>query len=638
MPARRPKDVLLYWTDRVLRSPSSQLAALCLLIMGLVGLGGVLFLAAGSPGNLSANLWAAWSAVTGLGRLKEGTTARVLVVDTALTLTRWFIFGYLVSMIGTAVRTRLTAIRSGATHVFDRGHTVILGFNETVYSVLDLLYSDDEGQSRSSAVILSGKGKDDMERLIGKYCRTRGAQRAICRTGMIDSVADLLRINLPAAKDVIVLGEESGKDALADGHVLRAVLACNQVLSGAPSAAAVNVVIGHRLPQTARVVTRLSERWEHLSAATVHGQGVLAKIVAQCAWQPGLAAVYRDLLTYTGDPLSRANGLSSCEIYCVTAAQAGVPAGTPFEQALWGFGLAVALGYRKGASLVLNPRGDEARAPLAPDDLIVAIAASRRDVRYRPHNPPPDQGPIPQGSSAVRRRVLLVGRGSKSRSILDDLVRYLPAGSVVAACDASGGMPESQVGVEEAGIADLINVPEGRLESLAGEYDTIVIVADERNREDHDTWVLAQMSAIRACVSGVDGMPVVVAELLDPRNRELASGMNVQDILITPELVSNYMVQLAKDPVRAPVYSELLSPEGAELHIRPTADYLPTGNAEVSFAELMACARARGETLIGYWRNSPSEPGRLDLVLNPNKRTDRHPVQHYRRLVVVAPE
>lgn len=632
MPTRKSRDVLLYWTDRVLRSPRRQLFALCLLVMVFISIGAALLTLIGSPGGWLANFWNAWSKVTGLDQLSGEAGTAMLLVNTALTLTQWFVFGFLVSMIGTAVSERLRAIRAGATHVLDRGHTVILGWNETVYSILDLLHSEDEGGTRSAVVVLSSAGKDAMEQQISKHCRSHRAHQTICRTGAIDSVLDLQRVNLPAARDVIIIGELAEEESAIDGYVLRAALACSQAVAGARVKPI--VLVGHRLLHTGRLVTRLSGQWQ-MSTTTVHILSVLVKIIAQCAWQPGLAAVYRDLLSYGGEAIAP-NVQPSNELYCIPAAKVAVPPGTTFEQAFWGLDRGTLVGYFRGTELVLNPLAEERQVSLSPDDRLVVVAAAREGVRYRPALPVTAPSTRAASIESSPRSVWLVGTGTEARAVLTDLVRYLPAGSRVAAAESPEAAPDHPIEISQINPGGLEFLAEETLRELVAGFDTIVISSDERSREQHDTSMLAQMSAIRSVCDDRLHQPIIVTELLDQRNWQLAANMDVGDILVTPELTSNYMVQLVKDPLRASVFRQLLGPDGAEIYVRQSESYMPEAREEVSWAELMAAAWARGEILIGYCQAPSAKPRGDGLILNPRGRDVQRPVGHYHRMVVLA--
>ncbi len=519
---------------------------------------------------------------------------------------------------------------------------MILGWNETIYSILDLLQSEDEGSS-GAVVILSATGKDTMEQQIAKNCRSRRAQRTICRTGAIDSVQDLLRINLPAARHVIVVGEPAAEDSAVDGSVLRAALACSQAVAttAVPDAFKTKprVLIGHRLLHTGRLVNRLSAQWK-MDITTVRTLNVLVKIIAQCAWQSGLAAVYRDLLTYSGETAGSAAGPGagqpSNEIYCISAKAAGIPAGTSFEQAFWGLDRGILAGCFKNGELLVDPVGPERQHPLAPDDMLVVVAPARQGVRYHPAAPPTALPARAEFAAPSPRAIWLVGTGVEARAELADLVHYLPPGSKIAAAETLENPPDRQVEVTQVNSGSLELLGEETLRELVRGYDTVVISSDDTVREQHDTSMLAQMSAIRSVCGDDVQQPVIVAELLDQRNSQLAANMDVRDILVTPELASNYMVQLVRDPLRAAVYSELLGPENAEMYIRPADLYLPAGRDQVSWTELMAAAWDRGEILLGYFQTPSTSLKGDGLVLNPRRRDQLRPAGHYHRMVVLA--
>jgi hypothetical protein len=625
---------LLYWTDRVLRSPASQVLALAALILSMVLAGALALRLAGAEEGWGSLLLTAWSKISGLEKPDEGTPVAVIVVALVLTMGQWFIFAFLVSLIGDAVQKRLATIRSGATYVYDRDHTVVLGWNNTVYAVLDLLSSSDEGPAGTVAV-LAAQDKQEMEAAIRKYCHTKHAQRTICRSGAIDSLQDLERINLAQAREVIIIGDEApGAEALADGHVLRSVLACNQVLAGAGRR--VNLVVGHCLAQSGRLIKTLCES-ARVAVAPVDTQTILAKLVAQCAWQPGLARVYRDLLTYGGDPLLGIEAESS-EVYCEPLGETGIPEGTSFEEALWGVERAIPIGYIRRGELRLNPSGALAAERLRSDDLLVLIAGRRDGVRWSGVRTPPAIAARPDPPGPRARNVLLLGKGPKARAIVTELVTYLPAGSVLFASEGPAGIARGMGGqvefhlLERESLADELEAETGRPLSA---FDTVVITSEAPNRDEHDTVILTQISAIWAATKDRGPRPVVVAELLEPRNQELATTLDVWDVLISPELVSNYMVQLTKDPSRALVYADLLEEAGMELYVRPSEAYFARPDQEVSFLDLMAAARGRREIAIGYMLATETGKG-VRVVLNPEDRATARPAGSYERVVVLA--
>jgi hypothetical protein len=111
----------------------------------------------------------------------------------------------------------------------------------------------------------------------------------------------------------------------------------------------------------------------------------------------------------------------------------------------------------------------------------------------------------------------------------------------------------------------------------------------------------------------------VVSEMIDDRNRQLAQVADIDDVVVSGEIVSLVVTQLAEDARIEPVLHELLRAEGSEVYLRPAEWYVVPGR-EVSWATVVASASRRSETAIGY--SSPSlaaEGAAFGVVVNPPK-------------------
>jgi hypothetical protein len=91
----------------------------------------------------------------------------------------------------------------------------------------------------------------------------------------------------------------------------------------------------------------------------------------------------------------------------------------------------------------------------------------------------------------------------------------------------------------------------------------------------------------------------IVSEMLDLRNRELAEVANVDDFIVSDQLISLMMSQLSENGDLYDVFTDLFDPEGSEIYLKPAADYIEPGQP-VNFYTVMEAARRRGEVAIGY--------------------------------------
>ncbi len=144
-------------------------------------------------------------------------------------------------------------------------------------------------------------------------------------------------------------------------------------------------------------------------------------------------------------------------------------------------------------------------------------------------------------------------------------------------------------------------------------YQSIVVLADESNRdEDADTRslrILLRLSDLRNH-TGIRTHTVV--EILDENNRALFSGLDVDDIVVSSEVVAAQLAQIARQDVLAPIYRELLSAGGVEISLRPAGDYVLL-DTDCHFADLLYAGQQKMEITLGLLL--ARDGGRL--LLNP---------------------
>ena len=80
------------------------------------------------------------------------------------------------------------------------------------------------------------------------------------------------------------------------------------------------------------------------------------------------------------------------------------------------------------------------------------------------------------------------------------------------------------------------------------------------------------------------------------------------------------MAQLSENRDLLPVFNDIFDPEGTEIYLKPIGDYVETGRP-VNFQTVVAAARQRGETAIGYrlLRESHNAEKSYGVHANPKK-------------------
>ncbi len=80
-----------------------------------------------------------------------------------VTLTGVFIISTLIGILTSGIENRIEELRKGRSRVIEEGHTVILGWSEQVFIIINELVLANENQGDSCIVVMSDLEKVDME-------------------------------------------------------------------------------------------------------------------------------------------------------------------------------------------------------------------------------------------------------------------------------------------------------------------------------------------------------------------------------------------------------------------------------------------------------------------------------------------
>ena len=673
-------DMLIYRLDKLLRSPFKvQLASLGLftLIVTVTGTALAILtmrLTMQFRGYGDA-FWWTWLRVTDPGYLSLDEGFWLRIVSTIVLMSGWVVFGILISIISTAIQERLALLRKGANRVLATKHTIILGWDSTIFSVIDQLCADDEGIS-NEVIVLADRDRDEMEDDIKKYCQQNRSRKTICRSGSITSVADIERLNISSSRQIIVLGYDDSsreqsmptipvlkaimRDELKkedqrktpDIHVVKAVIACCLAISRSRDNSE-NIKIPIVAAIRSKELKNLSDPaifkdiCEGVHVEAVDTLDILCRIIAQCAIQRNLSLVYHELLSYWGDRKKEIKGKVSAgsgDVYCVPVEECYPDGKTVFEDCLFGFPKAIPIGYQvtKGNKLttIINPRpeSDESSYQLDENDKFIIIADKRKNTKWEGKNAQKRKNSNNRGQSKSKQQpcemkplhMVVLGLGVKARLTIKYLLGYLPGKSKIFTNEKMDDFKDPRVKtIPLPEIASIIN--SDTLKEL-DQADTVILVDDDNNPDRHDSRILSYMIAIKARSIRAGHFPeIIVGEFLDPRNREIAEKLKIKEVIISSELVSNYMVQLAFENERADVFKELLDKEGNEIYVRPASNYLGSNNSNLSFENIMYKARSFHEIAIGYI----TPENRVELC--PSNREDDLLTKDH-KVVVIAEE
>ena len=159
------------------------------------------------------------------------------------------------------------------------------------------------------------------------------------------------------------------------------------------------------------------------------------------------------------------------------------------------------------------------------------------------------------------------------------------------------------------------------LEKLqVGSFEHLIVLSDDTYEAQHaDARTLVTLLHLRDMQEKLGESYSIVTEMNDDANREVAEVTKADDFVVSTKVISLYLTQLSENRQLAEVFAALFDPEGAEIHLKPAANYLQPGTP-ANFATVIEAAGRRGETALGYrLHDDVRKPPQYGVTLNPDK-------------------
>ncbi|WP_327087832.1 NAD-binding protein [Nonomuraea sp. NBC_01738] len=551
-----------------------------------------------TAGNTLREIWHNTAETFDLG---SGTETRPLlaVLTVLLAAVGIFFASTLIGLLTSGVSGKIMDLRKGRSLVLETGHTVILGWSDEVFTVISELVEANRSRGRSAIAILAAKDRTEMEDLIRDELGHTGRTRIICRTGSPEDVTDIGLVNPQAARSIIVLSPPGPRS---DQRVIKALLA----VTNAPD----------RRAEPYHIVASVGDGKNHAAALlagggeaqVVNGDEITARVIVQTCRQSGLSVVLTDLLDFAGD-----------EIY---VAPARPVAWLTFGEAALRFPHSSLIGVERSDGTVrLKP---PASFRIGPTDKVVVIAEDDDRIEMADAAVPYDEGAIapltvtPAGPESA----LVLGWNRRAPAMLREFNSYVAPGSSVdvVAGQAVTGFREETRNVRVSFVRGDCTDRDVLDELKPSRYDHIIVLSpDDVPGEEGDARTLVTLLHLRDMQARRGERYRIVSEMNDDKNRRLAQVTRADDFIVGNTLISLLKTQLSENRHLADVFDDLFDPHGAEIYLKPAADYVTPGR-EITFATAVVAGTRREEAVIGYRVAARSaEAPSYGVVLNPPK-------------------
>ena len=559
------------------------------------------------------------------GKLDEPWLLRL--ASFIIVLSGFLIAGSLISALTAGLTQKLTQLKEGHSEIIEIGHTVIIGWSSNLFEIISELQIANKNKGKCAISILGDKAKSEMEMEIKKRIDQTTNTRIICRSGDESSLTDLKKVNVDAAKSIII--------NLPDKRDHKLIATLLAIVNNPDRRREPYHIVTTAPDENSRDLAKMIGKDE---LEVVFSTNFLARIEAQTCRQSGLPYIYQELLDFSGD-----------EIYFQIET---VLAGNRFGDAQLAFETSSVIGlYSRRNGVRINPSADTI---IGEGEHIIAISEDDDTIRLS-GNPHPnfneEDVSKDKVSEPVPERFLIFGWNKTTSVMLNNLDKYVPDFSSVNVLTRRTISDEDAINLKNSlGNLDLkLQTAEidnrSFLEHIEfDEIDHIVIQSnDELMVEETDIETVSLLLNLRDIREKYGYNFTILSEILDDRNRALLDVSQADDFIVSSNIVSLALSQVSENKLLGEVFRYLFNPEGSEIYLKPVMDYVSI-DGEIDFYKIIWASQNKGETAIGYrLQNKSAVPHQMlgkkemthGIVLNPLK-SKTIPFEENDKVIVLA--
>ena len=603
------KDRFRYYFENTISSgPFGVIKWLGLISLASILFLGVLIIVFGIKDNPEAEtslgfiegVWKSLMATLDPGTMggDEGWDFRI--VRFSATLLGVFIISILIGIISSGIDEKLEELKKGKSKVLESDHTLILGWSDKIFSIIEQLIEANTNYKNRAIVILAENDKVEMEDEIKAKIEDFKTSKIIVRSGNPLISSDIEVVNPNQARSIIILSPEREN---ADTFVIKSVMSFTNGKN--------------RRKDAFNIVAEIKED-ENLEAAEVVGNGeavfvytsdLIARITAQTCRQSGLSVIYSNLIQFEGD-----------EIYFKEQEDLQ---GKTYKEILGKYDTSSIFGFFSQGKVLINPpmdtvyqKGDQLIAISEDDDTVVADGQDQVAIKSHLFNEL-------KFSEKKIEKTLILGWNKNASTIITELDNYVSEKSSLSIlCEEEIDL--SGIAVKNLTLKSQVGKITRRkvLEDIHPEnFDHIILLSNnEIEIQESDAQTLICLLYLRNIGATYNKDLSIVSEMRDLRNREIGLVTKADDFIIGDNIISLMLSQLSENKELKHVFDILFNSEGSEIYLKPMEDYIKTGES-VNFYTLLEVAAQRNETAIGYRKIEFRESSKdnFGIVINPKK-------------------
>ena len=535
----------------------------------------------------------------------------IIAIGLMNTLVGLIIVGGIIGFVINLIQSSMEELRRGGTAVQEFNHIVILGWNRKVISILRFF---EALKQKQPIVILANSDIDMMSEEVRLVERNFKYVRVMPQHGSPTLATELDRVCVQESRAIIMLSDEG-----AVGNIQSKDIPTIKTLMQLQ-----NLKWNNGVPNTVVEITDqdnvdIADIATKSSVPVVSSSDFVSKTVVQCSRYLGYSAVYAELFSFGNNNIVLHSVKGYENKYFGQVAQAfknSILLGVSWVEEKNGIERRIA---------VLNPEPDYEL--FDDEELIILTRQEGPEISELPQTEIEPLMEVAPYERPVFNRVLILGWNASIVDILREFEGHAVQDVIVTIVSSHpeeyverllGGNMASDLNQVRVTYQNADTANRAVLKNLEiPSYDDVIVLADESNPaydpDSRTSLTLLMIRELKEALNENEEFPSVTAEFYDQDTRALCIDTPLTDAVISPEFVSMQLTQLARQPILASIYKELLSAGGIEIALRPVHLYVPL-EQEIAFSDLIVATQQVNEIALGIMMGKGSK----ELTLNPH--------------------
>jgi len=553
-----------------------------------------------------SDIWVSFLQITDPGAVAEDTASSPWLKLIAI-ITGFIgivIFSMLIAFITTSLENMFHEFRKGRGKVIEKGHTIMLGWNERTIDIIRELIIANESEKKAIIVILAKEEKEEMDDHLAKRLPNTKTTRIITTSGDYANMNELNRVNVTEAKSVLLMaacseGAEEEEKIDSDIQTIKAIMAVVSCQNGTNKIPIISEIFNEEKREIIRY-------FEDDKIIALDSWDIMGKLLVQTSLTSGLEIVYNEILSFDG-----------CEIYFYKSVWNNVEFGNLPLHFKDGIPLGI---YTEDKKLILRPGNDY---KLKNTDQILILAEDDSTIDFQ-MNKIYNTKDIPLSSEKMEvqtKNILVLGWHNVAEIFIRESADYLVENSTfdIVINTPTQKDKDRVVEMQKAYPQFKVNLLEKnplKLEELTDlkpfDYDSVIILSQNTKdynaeRIDSDTLIILLFLRKIKKVINADESTHIITQVLNSENQDIITQTDVDDFIISNKLITMILAQLSEEPNIRALYDDIFSEDGSEIYVKPTRLYFDKLPHKCSFADVINLASKRDEICLGIRKGNLSK-------------------------------